>query len=80
MAEIHVEQKRRGSPGWLWLLLVLLLAGAAYWFWSNRERTSDVTVPAAAGASSAIESPRPALSRAAERTHTEIPMASGGMS
>ena len=31
MAEIRVEQKRRGL-GWLWLLLALLLIGAAVWY------------------------------------------------
>lgn len=56
MAEIHVEQKRRGGLGWLWLLLLLLLAAAAYWYWTNRN-DDDVTVPAAAGTSSAIELP-----------------------
>ncbi len=77
MAEIHVEQKRRGGLGWLWLVLLLLLAGAAYWFWANSEDT-EVTVPAAAGTSSARELPRPMLAWTPAGTRTVSMTFTGG--
>ena len=76
MAEIHVEQKRRGGLGWLWLLLLLLLAAAAWWFWSNRE-DPEVTVPAAAGTSSALALPRLLLAWTPDGTRT-VSMTIGG--
>ena len=62
MAEIHVEQKRRGGLGWLWIVLLLLLAALAWWVWTGRDRAGDVEAPAAAGATSALPPAAPAVS------------------
>ncbi len=75
MAEIRIEEKKRGAP---WMLIILLLIAAAaigWWLWSNRssgEATTDgpdtatATAPAIAPA---LDSP--ATSGAA--TDTTIP-------
>lgn len=36
MAEIHVEERKRGSMGWLWLLVILIvLALVGWWLWQS---------------------------------------------
>jgi hypothetical protein len=45
MAEIRVEQERKGGLSWLWLLIVLALVAAAIWYFSN-SRVDNVTTPA----------------------------------
>ncbi len=43
VAEIRIEEKKRGAP---WLLILLLLIVAAiigWWLWSNRSAGSDTT-------------------------------------
>lgn len=36
MAEIHVEQKKRGSMGWVWMLVLLIvLALVGWWLWQS---------------------------------------------
>ena len=44
MAEIRVEEKRRGL-GWLWAIIVLALIGAAVWYFMN-SRAVPATSPA----------------------------------
>jgi hypothetical protein len=39
MAEIRIEQKRRGL-GWLWLLLALIIVAALAWYFVYPGRTS----------------------------------------
>ena len=43
VAEIRIEEKKRGAP---WLLILLLLIVAAiigWWLWSNRSAGTDTT-------------------------------------
>ena len=54
VAEIRIEEKKRGAP---WVLILLLLVVAAiigWWLWSNRSAGSDTTgTPSGAVADSA---------------------------
>ena len=45
MAEIRVEQERKGGLTWLWLLIALALVAAAIWYFSN-SRVENVNTPA----------------------------------
>ncbi|MEO5590344.1 MAG: hypothetical protein ABIS03_12215 [Gemmatimonadaceae bacterium] len=43
MAEIRIEEKKRGAP---WMMIMLLIAVAAvigWWLWSNRSVGSETT-------------------------------------
>ena len=65
MAEIRVEQKRRGL-GWLWLLLALvIIAAVVWWFWSQNGGRVDTGT----GTGAVIDAVRPALAFASELLH-----------
>jgi len=36
MAEIHVQTKKRGMPGWLWIVLLLVILGAVAYVVTTR--------------------------------------------
>ena len=59
MAEIRIEEKKRGAP---WLLILLLLIVAAiigWWLWSNRANGSATTeTPSGAIADSIADTTR----------------------
>ena len=43
VAEIRIEEKKRGAPWMLILLLLIVAAIIGWWLWSNRTAGSDTT-------------------------------------
>ena len=43
VAEIRIEEKKRGAPWLLILLLIIVAAIIGWWLWSNRSAGSDTT-------------------------------------
>ena len=57
MAEIRIEEKKRGAPWMLILLLLIVAAIIGWWLWSNRTSGSDTTgTPSGAVADSIADS------------------------
>jgi flagellar basal body-associated protein FliL len=49
MAEIHVQTKKRSSPGsmWIWIVLVLVIAAAVIYYFTTRNKTAGTAAPPA---------------------------------
>lgn len=43
MAEIRIEERKRGAPWMLILLLLLVAAAAGWWLWSSRAPHTETT-------------------------------------
>lgn len=43
MAEIRIEEKKRGAPWMLILLLIIVAAVIGWWLWSSRTKGSETT-------------------------------------
>jgi len=35
MAEIPVQERRRGMPAWLWILIAVIIVGLVIWWWAS---------------------------------------------
>ncbi|HEX6576317.1 MAG TPA: hypothetical protein VF042_15220 [Gemmatimonadaceae bacterium] len=58
VAEIRIEEKKRGAPWILILLLIVVAAIIGWWLWSSRESgTSTTTTPSGAVADTATKTP-----------------------
>jgi hypothetical protein len=60
VADIRIEEKKRGAPWVLILVLLLVAAIIGWWLWSNRT-SGDPTIgtPGSAVADSAVTTPAP---------------------
>jgi len=58
VAEIRIEEKKRGAPWMLVLLLVIVAAAIGWWLWSNRSAGEPTTgTPSGAVADSPATNP-----------------------
>ena len=59
VAEIRIEEKKRGAPWMLILLLLVVAAIIGWWLWSNRSSGTETTgAPAATVADSVADTTR----------------------
>jgi len=50
VAEIRIEEKKRGAPWMLILLLVIVAAAIGWWLWSNRAESTATPANTPSGA------------------------------